>query len=463
MRRAKDSQGTFDFEPAKLKLTKDYQQRYERIDDLLTEVPGILRRVHSDLVKHLERVNRKRARRCQYTSENVLRLAICQIIEGASLREIVVRVDDSNFLRRFCRFGPDKMMGHTLFCSLRNAIRTKTWKSINKALSEHARNEGMITGDELRVDTTACETNIHYPADSSLLWDVYRTLARLIKSARKIDPSIAAGRRVHNKKAKRYYVAIHRAVGKNTKTAKLKPQYEALVGLVGHILQIGQEVSEELVRRRKQLGSSAMSLASQLDHYMVLGRRVVDQTERRVMRGEKVPNEEKLFSIFEPHTELLKRGKAGKPIEFGHMVLFGQTREKFISDYDAYEKKPAEKDLVDGLLDHHEKLFGARPSVFAADKGFYESTEKLEELGASIDVVAIGKKGKRNDQEFEREHSLAFKLGYAFRAGIEGSISFLKRCLRLHRCFSKGWPHYSATIGATVFAHNLLILVRGGG
>lgn len=462
MRRAHDRQSTFDFQPAKLKLTSDYQERYRRIDDLLGEVPGILRRVHADLRAALERVNRERTRRCRYTSENVLRLAICQIVEGASLREIVVRVDDSHFLRRFCRFGPDKMMGHTLFCSLRNSIRPVTWKAMNQLLSEHALRTEMITGDELRVDTTACETNIHYPTDSSLLWDVYRTLARLIKAARKIDPSLAADRRVHKKKAKRIYAAIHRAVGKNTKAANLKPQYEALLSLVGHIFEIGEEVATAL-RRRKSLGTSAVALAGEFDHYMALGERVVDQTERRVLQGEKVPNDEKLFSIFEPHTELLKRGKAGKPIEFGHMVLFGQTREKFITNYEVYEKKPDEKGLVDGLLAQHEKLFGMRPSLFAADKGFYESQEKLAKLEESVDVVAIGKKGKRTQSELEREHSLAFKLGHAFRAGIEGSISFLKRCLRLHRCFNKGWTHYAATIGATVFAHNLLVAARGSG
>ena len=463
MRRSKDGQGTFEFQAATLKLTDDYHQRYRRIAELLGEVPEILQRVHADLRKALERVNRKRARRCRYTSENVLRLSICQIIEGASLREIVVRVDDSTFLREFCRFGPDKMMGHTLFCSLRNAIRPQTWKAINRALAKRALDEGEITGDELRVDTTACETNIHYPTDSSLLWDVYRTLARLIRQARDTDPSLAANRRLHTKTAKRHYTAIHRAVGKNTRTANLKPQYEALLSLVERVFEIGREVATGLVRRRRELGPAATSLADELEHYMTLGARVVDQTERRVLRGEQVPNDQKLFSIFEPHTELLKRGKAGKPIEFGHMVLFAQTPEKFISDYQACEKKPTEHALVDGLLERHARLFEVHPSVFAADKGFYESAEKLAELENTIDVVAIGKKGKRAPFENEREHSLAFKLGQAFRAGIEGTISFLKRCLRLHRCFNKGWSHYASTIGATVFAHNLLILVRGGG
>ncbi|MCA8975872.1 MAG: ISNCY family transposase [Planctomycetes bacterium] len=463
MRRAKDGQGTFRFQPATLKLTDEYHSRYRRIDQVLGETPEVLRCVHADLREALERVNRKRKRRCRYTSENVLRLVICQIIEGASLREIVVRVDDSSFLREFCRFGPDKMMGHTLFCALRNAIRPQTWKTINRALTRRAIREGEITGDEVRVDTTACETNIHYPTDSSLLWDVYRTIARLIRQARKLDSSFAANRRLHTKTAKRHYTAIHRAVGKNTRTANLKPQYEALLSLVGGVLEIGREVAVGLARGASSLPPTAAALAEELEHYMALGVRVVDQTERRVLLGEKVPNDEKLFSIFEPHTELLKRGKAGKPIEFGHMVLFAQTPEKFISDYDACKKKPTEHALVDRIIDRHTRLFGEQPSVFAADKGFYESPEKLVELETTIDVVAIGKKGKRTPIEEEREHSLAFKLGQAFRAGIEGTISFLKRSLRLHRCFNKGWLHYAATIGATVFAHNLLILARGGG
>lgn len=464
MRRAKDGQGTFEFQPATLKLTDDYHRRYRQIDRLLCEVPEILQRVHADLRESLERANRQRDRRCRYTSDHVLRLAICQVIEGASLREIVVRVDDSNFLRRFCRFGSDRMMGHTLFCALRNAIRPETWKAINRLLAKHALKEGRISGDMLRVDTTACETNIHYPTDSSLLWDVYRTFARLIGAAREIDPTLAENRRLHTKTAKRYYAAIHRAVGKNTKTENLRPQYLALLSLVERILETGREVAFGLRRlRQKSTGLVAVSLLTELEHYQKLGARVVDQTKRRVLQGEQVPNAEKLFSIFEPHTELLKRGKAGKPIEFGHMVLFAQTQEKFISDYEACKEKPNEHTLVSGILERHAKLFDTHPTVFAADKGFFQSVEKLVELESSIDVVAIGKKGKRTSDEDAREHSLAFKLGQAFRAGIEGTISFVKRCLRLHRCFNKGWSHYAATIGATVFAHNLLILARGGG
>jgi len=214
MRRAKDGQGTFEFQPATLKLTDEYHERYRRIDELLRDVPEILRRVHADLRKALERANRRRSRRCNYTSDNVLRVAICQIIEGASLREIVVRVDDSNFLRRFCRFGPDRMMGHTLFCTLRNAIRPTTWRAINGMLAKHAVGEGLITGSELRVDTTACETNIHYPTDSSLLYDGDRVIARLIEKVREIDPALAGTGRIRLRDVRRRSQRIGHKAGK---------------------------------------------------------------------------------------------------------------------------------------------------------------------------------------------------------------------------------------------------------
>jgi IS5 family transposase len=197
-------------------------------------------------------------------------------------------------------------------------------------------------------------------------------------------------------------------------------------------------------------------------HFYSLGERVVDQARRRVLQGESVPNSEKLFSLFEPHTELLKRGKAGKDIEFGHMIQIQQVAEKFITDYEVFDQKPVEHTLVQPALAQHRKLFGADPSELTADKGYYESMATLHELGRTIDVVSIAKKGKRTPAETEREQDPLFRHAQAFRAGVEGSISFLKRMLRMARCFNKSWDHFVATVGQTLFAHNLLILARAG-
>ena len=205
----------------------------------------------------------------------------------------------------------------------------------------------------------------------------------------------------------------------------------------------------------------AKALAEELEHFVVLGSTVMDQARRRVLEEQTVPNTEKLFSIFEPHTELLKRGKAGKDIEFGHMIQIQQVAQKFITDYDTFSKRPVDHQLVTPALKSHRKLFGAYPDEVAADKGYYESTAVLEKLQSKIDLVAIGKKGSRTPEETEREHDPAFRHAQRFRAGVEGTISFLKRVLRLARCFNKGWVHFAATVGATVLSHNLLILSLG--
>jgi IS5 family transposase len=167
-----------------------------------------------------------------------------------------------------------------------------------------------------------------------------------------------------------------------------------------------------------------------------------------------------LFSIFEPHTELLKRGKAGKDVEFGHMIQIAQVDGKFITDYDVFDKKPVEHQLVTLALESHKKLFGEYPDTLAADKGYYESMAVVERLENKVEVVSIAKKGRRTSQETEREHDPLFRLAQCFRAGVEGTISFLKRMLRLARCFNKGWEHYVSTVGQTILAHNLLILAR---
>lgn len=466
MRRINDPQGVLDFQGPRLAITKNYYKRYVAIGELLDDTPRILQLVHADLCEALDSLERDRERECPISSDNVLRALLVQMIEGLSLRETVVRIDDSDFLRRFIRVFDGSMMSYSTLCRLKNQVQPETWKLVNHALAKQAVAAGLITGADLRIDTTAYETNIHYPTDSSLLFDVYRTVARLIQRVRKLDPSIAADRRLHIRVAKKHYTKIARRAGKSTKAKTVKPVYKRLMRLVEDIFEIATESVNALSGKIQDhsytgnLADHADHLIEEMKHYCALGARVIDQTQRRVMQGEKVPNDEKLFSIHEPHTELLIRGKAGKPVEFGHMVLLQQTREKFISDFDVFEKKPIEHRLVRSVLASHKKLFGSLPSTFAADKGFYESMDRIKELEEKIELVAIGKKGSRTVEETAREHSFAFKLAQAFRAGIEGSIAFLKRTLHMDRCFNKGLDHYVSTVGVTVLAHNLLVLVR---
>jgi len=460
-------QSELEFPVSKLALTQQYYAKYQAISKILDQVPEILALAHADLKHALEQVtgSEKDGARFRYTSDQVLRILLVQVLEGLSLRQTVVRLDDSPALRQFTRLGRQPMMDFTTLCKLKNAIRPGTWKQINRRLAQHAVREERIGGESLRLDTTAVETNIHWPTDSSLLWDSYRVLARLIERARELDGEVVGERRLHPRRVRRGALAITRKAAKRPDPEALKPLYRRLLERVDGICELALEVARGLSQRIEALRykewehAQAEALVAEIAEVHGLAQRVIEQARRRVLQGESVPNEEKLFSLFEPHTELLKRGKAGKAIEFGHMIQIQQVAEKFITEYEVYAHKPAEPALLEPALASHRALFGADPSRLAADKGYFETGE-VRRLERSIPLVSIAKKGSRTRTETEREHDPFFRHAQAFRAGIEGTISFLKRVLRLARCLNKGWEHFVATIGETIFVHNLLVLAR---
>ena len=458
-------QPELNFHPSNLQVTIEYYQKYEAASTILDGNPKILDLVHQDLKDALESATSEDGSggSFKYTSDNVLRIVMCQIIEGRSLRDTVIRIDDSDSLRHFVRIYSGPMMDFTTLCRLKNAISPQTWKKVNNALGRYAVRKELIEGKQLRMDTTAVETNIHWPTDSSLLWDTYRVLGRLIEDAREIYPSCVGNRRLHTKRVKRLYTKISRKASKKPGSQEaLRPLYERLIEQVTGICQWADDICKHIERRcpKRRPPHIVRTLADEIAHYRRLGLRVIDQASRRVLDGEQVPNAQKLFSLFEPHTELLKRGKAAKLVEFGHMIQIQQVSNKFITDYDVFEKKPNENELVKPALAHHKELFGYYPQSVAADKGYYESMEAIDQLSRKIEMVSIAKKGKRTMQESLRESDPDFRFAQRFRAGVEGTISYLKRILGLFRCFNKGWEHYISTVGATIFTHNILILAR---
>ncbi len=469
MRPKINTQNEFDFQPSNLQVTNDYYAKYQAISELLDETPEIVDAVHGDLAPALDEVTveDRRGATYKFTSDTILRIVLCQIIEGCSLRQIIIRIDDSNFLRNFVRIFNGPMIDFSSLCKLKNYIKPATWKKMNELLTRTAVEGECVEGDRLRFDTTAVETNIHWPTDSSLLWDTYRTLARILETIREIDPALVGDRRLLLKKAKKLQQKIARKAAKSRRSAEaLKPLYSKLFDLVENLLRWADEIAGPLAhnlarRRYSPLVQATMeSHLQELVHFEALGQRVLNQARRRVLDGETVPNDEKIFSIFEPHTELLKRGKADKEIEFGHMIQIQQVEGKFITDYEVFETKPVEHELVMPALEQHKELFGAYPKQVAADKGYYANMEQIKDLSEIVEVVAISKKGKRTEAQTRRETDPAFRHAQRFRAGVEGTISFLKRVLGLFRCYNKGWEHYVATVGATIFAHNLVILSR---
>ena len=439
-----------------LKVVQEYRAKYDGIGLILEANPKILDIAHEDFSKFL---SKSKYGRRGFTSEHILRSIIVMFIEGASYRDTVIMVENSEFLRDFIKLGKEAMMDFTFLCKAYSALSEETWKAINDALSVYAKKEKKITAEKLRLDTTAYETNIHHPTDSSLLWDSYRTVERLLRAASEELRALGLTHRFHTKKVRKLALFIARnADKKDTKVQrKIKSIYKTLIERVKWIEAVGTKAA---ILLRHAMVFEAAGIAAELKHYLPIVGKIIGQAESRVIYGKQVPSVEKVYSLFEEHTELIKRGKARKPIEFGHKVLFVETGEKFILHYETMPVQQPDKDLIQASLAAHKKVFGDSPEVLAADKGFYESTQQLKELSKKIDTVSICKKGRRTEEEDRIESTEEFKDGQRFRAGIEGTISVLKRAFKLGRCFFKGFKNFASSVGCAVFCRNLVMLAQ---
>jgi IS5 family transposase len=441
----------FSFEST-IKVVNEYREKYNLLSQLLDENPQLVSLVHQDLAKMLSQSSK--GRKSDYTSEQILRCLIVQFIEQQSFRDVVVLIENSEFLRNFVRLGVNPMMDYSFLNKAYGIIAEKTWTAINQALAQYALQQDKISPEKLRMDTTVYEANIHYPTDSSLLWDSFRTLAGLLRKIQQELPQLALKHRFHADKVKKlaYFITRNGASPKKGTQRKVKSTYRELIGRVTWVAAVARQILGVLDKAGYE--------AELLSHYLPVVDKIIAQADQRVFQGVMPAADEKIYSLFEEHTELLKRGKAGKPIEFGHKILLAQTGEKFIHHYQVFPKRQEDQDLLEPTLKAHAKLFGFDPEVLATDKGFYKNMEQLVSLEERITTVSICKKGRRNPQEYERESSEEFKDGQRFRAGCEGSISVLKRAFNLGKCLFKGFKNYAASVGCAVFCHNLVLLTR---
>ena len=443
------------------KITQDWYDLYGKIDTILNRMPEITQQVHDDLTGGTRKLKRNVE---GVASDSILRMVIVQQIEQLSFRDIIVRVDDSTSLRYFCRFYDDPLISFGNYCTLANMIRPETWEKINQVLVFYARDKQGFKGEKLRIDTTAVETDIHFPTDSSLLLDCIKVLSRLIVRAREIDPALTGKWRSRLKNARRLAQKIARG-GKKQHKATRKRLYKQLLAAAKRALAKAREVKANIDTGKGTITSDEQwlaleALSLEIAHYSPMTEKCEHQARERVLNEIPVPNEKKLFSIFEDHTELLIRGKAGKEIEFGHMAEFHQIEGGLITGYQSHEKRPSEPALLEKAVKRHFEIFGNKPRCVASDKGFYNK-EIVERIGRDgMESVCVPKKGKRNKEEEAKEHSIWFKAAQAFRAGIEGTISVLKRAFGLGRCLREGFKHFTSWVATGVLAHNLVLLAR---
>jgi IS5 family transposase len=431
------------------KVVRDYRARYRAISQVLDDNPKILSAVHQDLLTLSE--GDSSGREADYTSENILRALLVQHLEGLPFRETIIRIGSDSFLQDFLRMRKRAVMDFTFLDRCFLAIRPETWRRVNERFGQYGVAEEMVSTNVIRTDTTVVESNIHYPTDASLLWDTWRVASRLLVRAREVAPE-SVPHRFHDRKIKRLYLYVTRYMPSKSESRqrKVKATFRTLIERTGWIVARAGEFCAQAASRDN---AALAAVALELQAYLPSMEKIVATATRAQIEGETVPASDRVFSLFEQHTELIKRGRREKPVEFGHKVLLCQTVEKFITDYEVYEKQLADCDLTESVIGRHEKLFGTRPEVLAADKGFCPAEAKFRELAEQVDTLAI----PRRMRDFVDKVLAHWQ---AFRAGIEGTISGLKRAFRLIRCFFRGFRSFSAAVGLGVFCHNLIVLAE---
>ena len=356
---------------------------------------------------------------------------------------------DSRTYRWFCGFGiGDAIPSESTLQRDVKKMRPETIEAINRIVLGVADKEGIEKGRKVRVDCTVTESNIHHPTDSSLLWDSVRVLCRLTQRAKEeVETKIPD----HSRRAKKRAMGIL-----NAKNDKIRVKHYR------DLLKVAKKVAADAEGVRKQLATKATSIAAfaiwaELDHYLPLARRVIEQTERRVIGGEKLKPEDKLVSIFEPHTDIIVKDR--RETYYGHKLAITGGASGLLTDLVIEEGNPADFTIAEKMIARQQEIYGRVPRQAAFDGGFASKLNLASIKKLGVKDVAFSKKRGLKVNEMAKS-TWVYKRLRDFRAGIEGMISFLKRCFGLTRCTWRGFESFKAYAWSSVVTANLLLMAR---
>lgn len=410
----------------------------------LDEHGELLNRVTQDLRRH----GIKETGREGLPAEAVLRCALLKQYRQLSYQELAFHLEDSASFRAFARlpwgWSPKKSVLHKTI----SVIRAETWEEINRVLLASARQDKVENGKVLRVDSTVTAALIHEPSDSSLLWDTMRVMVHLLQHADALGSAIPW--HDHCRAAKKRARAIEYTRGR----PKRVQHYRDLLRITRTTLSYLQQAAEQLTL---STGPAVELWRATVRHYRPLIERIIVQTERRVMDGEAVPAGEKLVSLFEPHADIIVKGS--RDVQYGHKLNLTTGKSGLILDLVIETGNPADSERLLPMLERHIALYGAAPQQAAADGG-YASRANLNQANAwGVRDMAFHKKAGLRIEDMVNSRWVYRKLRN-FRAGIEASISCLKRAYGLGRCTWRGLDHFKSYVWSSVVAYNLVLLTR---
>jgi transposase, IS5 family len=395
--------------------------------------------------------------------EVILRMLVVKHLYGWSFPQTAQCVSDSLVLRQFCRVYVAPVPDQSTLHRWAKLIQPATLHRVLDHLVHLACQLQVTQGRKLRLDGTVVATTIHHPTDSTLLYDGVRVLSRVLGKATTLlresavvaqEVSTPCVQQARDKMKRIMEVARQRG---EEAAERLKTSYRDLIDLTTTVVARAKDV-QELVTA--QSTAVPQRLAGTLARFIPLVEQVITQTTRRVLHGEQVPASEKIVSLFEPDTAIIRKGKPGKPTEFGRGVWLDEVEGGLISRYAILDGNPDEKAQLPPSLDHHRQQFGRPPTLLTGDRGLHSAANERYAQQHGVTEVVLPKPGKKSAKRLAYERQEWFRAGRNWRAGIEGRISGLKRRHKLDRCRYRGTAGMERWVGLGVITHDLHVIAQ---
>jgi IS5 family transposase len=424
----------------------------EGMSSILDANPNLLELVYQDLIK----TSRADTGRQGLTAEQVLRCAVLKQYRQLTYEELAFHLEDSDAFRTFSRLERGQYPSKSILQENIKTIREETWEAILCEITRYAIGEKMETGKVVRSDSTAIETNIHHPTDSSLLCDGIRIITRWLTEGKELVPQPVYMFSDHRRVVKKRAMTILNA-RKDTVRQSAYKDLLYYAGLVrGYVVTAIPELASYKGHNLADT-FAGQDLARKLERAIRILDIVIDQTERRVFKNEKVPASEKIVSFFEDHTDIIIKGR--RDTEYGHKVFLTGGVSTMILGCLIVRGNPADTDQYQPLLEQHKKWYGEMPRKIAADGGFASKDNLAFAKGNGVKDAAFAKKRGLTVLDMAKS-SWVYKKLRNFRAGIEAGISVLKRAFGLDRCTWTGWEGFKRYVLSSVVSYNLLVLAR---
>lgn len=394
----------------------------------------------------------KKTGRTGLPAESVFRCALLKQMRQLSYHELSFHLSDSASFQAFARLPLSWFPKKSVLQDTISRITPETWERIHRCTVLEAQQEKIENARKIRIDSTVTESDIHEPTDSSLLFDCVRVMTQLLKAVDKLPGKPLIEFVNHKRRAKRRAHEIF-----NTKGMKEKvPLYADLIKVTSVTL-VNLEKAEIAVSLSCVDEYKKAKWQAKVARFKPLIQKVIDQTQRRVFNDEKVPAQEKIFSLFEDHTDIVVKGS--RDIEYGHKLNLSSGKSGLILDVVIEEGNPADTDRLLPMIERHVALFDQPPRQVAADGG-YASGANLEAVKAmGVTDMAFNKKRGLDIVDMAKS-AWVYRQLKNFRAGIEAGISCLKRAYGLTRCTWKGLQHYRSFVWSSVVSHNLTVMAR---